>query len=88
MKTKQGKGVKCYNCQQFGHRAFQCTNEKKERTDSGEKEYRFKASAEHVASKATRQRHAEKNWQMPIRLGTGLRRERQRNPMGEVTRQA
>jgi hypothetical protein len=37
----EGRGVKCYNCQLFGHRAFNCTNAKKERKDNGEKKPKF-----------------------------------------------
>ena len=38
----ESKGLQCYNCQQFGHRAFQCTNQKKERAGNGDKKSKFK----------------------------------------------
>jgi hypothetical protein len=43
--AEEGRGIKCYNCQKFGHKAFQCTEEKKTREVGKKKKFKGKCDS-------------------------------------------
>jgi hypothetical protein len=55
----EGRGIKCYNCQKFGHKAFQCTEEKKER---GNTKTKFKGKCDTCGKQGHK---AETCWKDP-----------------------